>query len=211
MPPAAARDGGGPAPTTLAPGPPPGGGAVPRTDVAPAERKLSRGEARRRAGIPRRVTFRVVGFFLLMAGLLVGAYALLRWYANDYWYVTLDHNQVVVYQGHPGGVLWFKPKVVDPTGVTTDGIVFIRIHQLQQNVEEPSLGAAKRYVRNLQNEKAAQQQIDNGSTGGVTTTTAIGPTGTFPATTVPPPVTAKPGLPPPTTATPASPTAFQAP
>jgi protein phosphatase len=173
-------------------------------DQAPApapERKLSRGEKRRRAGIPRRVTFRVIGFFLLVAAVLVGAYALLRWYANDDWYVTLDHNQVVIYQGHPGGLLWFKPRIVDRTGVPTTGVLYIRLNALAGDVEEPSLRVAKRYVQNLQNEKAAQQQIDSGSPGGGTTTTAIGPTGTFPSTTLPPPVTTKPGAPAPTSTT----------
>ena len=174
--------------------------------VAPV-RTLSRGEKRRLAGIPRRITFRVVGFFLLIAAVLVGAYALLRWYANDDWYVTLDNNQIVIYQGHPGGTLWIKPKIVDRTGVTSSDVVFIRIAALDQDVEEPSLRAAKQYVVNLQNEKAAQEQINSGSTGAGTTTTAIGPTGTFPSTTVPPPATARPGAPttvPPSTAAPAS-------
>jgi len=186
-----------------------GGGTAVATATAPAApdrqlspvpvRKPSRGEKRRQAGIPRRITFRVIGFFLLIAAVLVGAYAVLRWYANDDWYVTLDHNQIVIYQGHPGGLLWFKPKLVDQTGVTTNGVLFIRLNALQQNVEEPSLRAAQRYVGNLQNEKVAQQQIDNGSPGGGTTTTAIGPSGII-TTTTPPPVT-KPGAP---TTTPSS-------
>jgi len=214
-----------PAPVPQGPEPPAGegigvvgdevlGNGVVGPGRVPSERKLSRGERRRRAGIPRRVTFRVIGFFLLLAAVLAGAYALLRWYANDDWYVTLNQNQIVVYQGHPGGILWFKPKIVDRTGVTTNDVVFIRIPQLQQNVEEPSLGAAEHYVQNLQNEKAAQQQINNGSAGGGTTTTAIGPTGTFPSTTVPPPVSGKPGAPapfaPPTAAPPAATTAATA-
>jgi len=211
-----------PAPAATGPGPDGRGSVVATAQAAPdrpapptPERKLSRGEKRRQAGIPRRVTFRVIGFFLLMAAVLVGAYALLRWYANDDWYVTLDHNQVVIYQGHPGGLLWFKPKIVDQTGVTTNGVLFIRLNALQQNVEEPSLGAAKRYVENLQNEKLAQQQINSGSTGGATTTTAIGPNGVIPTTTAPPPVTTRPGAPAPTTtpatAAPPSTTALGAP
>ena len=50
-------------------------------------------------------------------------------------------------------------------------------------------------MQNLQNEKLAQEQINNGSTGGAAATTAIGPTGTFPSTTVPPPATAPAGCP----------------
>ena len=62
------------------------------------------------------MTFRVVGFFILLLAVLAGGYYLLQWYANDDWYVTLQHNQSCL-PGHPGGVLWFKPKLVDRTGV----------------------------------------------------------------------------------------------
>ncbi len=76
----------------------------------------SRGARRRRLGIPRRVTPRVIGFVLLVAAVPVAAYFVLRWYAYDNWFVTLQGNQIVIKQGQPGGVLWFHPKVVDRTG-----------------------------------------------------------------------------------------------
>jgi len=156
---------------------------------SPRPQKPSRRERRRRAGIPRRVTFRVLGFLLLVAGLVVGAYYLVRWYANDSWYVTLQSNQVVIYRGYPGGVLWFQPKVVDKTGVTTNDILFIRIADLHNDPQEPSLSAARNYVNNLVQEKGAQSQIASGGTPGATGTTVIGPTGALPAVTVPPPST----------------------
>ena len=190
-------------PTTVVPGAAPVGTEAwdqPIGQDPEQEEKLSRGAARRRAGIPRRVTFRVIGFFILLIAVVAGGYYLLKWYANDDWYVTLHQNELVIYRGHPGGVLWFRPKVVDRTGVTTDEVLFIRIHDLNLDVEEPSLAAAKHYAQNLVQEKQAQQQLNSGQSGGPSTT-VIGPTGTFPVTT----------LPPSTTSPPASPTTPQAP
>ena len=120
---------------------------VPRRE--PTERE-SRGERRRRLGIPRRVTPRVIGFILLMAAVPVAAYYVLRWYAYDNWTVTLQGNQVVVKQGQVGGVLWFHPKVVyRPAGVTTTKIPFVAITAVRAGIQEPSLRAAKAYIGRL--------------------------------------------------------------
>ena len=91
--------------TTRVPPPP-----SPRAQVPEEE---SRGARRRRLGIPRRITPRVVGFVLLVAAVPVAAYFVLRWYAYDNWFVTVQGNQIVVKQGQQGGVLWFHPKVVE--------------------------------------------------------------------------------------------------
>ena len=97
------------------------GAAAPAQPGGPTSRpsKESRGARRRRLGIPRRITPRVVGFVLLVAAVPVAAYYVLRWYAYDNWIVTAQGEQIVVKQGQPGGVLWFHPKVVDHTGYTT--------------------------------------------------------------------------------------------
>ncbi len=108
--------------------------------------KESRGQRRRRLGIPRRVTFRVIGFLLLVGGVFVAAYYVLRWYAYDNWIVTVQGNEVVVKQGQKGGVLWFKPKVVDRTGKTAAQIDPSAWRPLAAGVSFPSLHAAQVYV-----------------------------------------------------------------
>ena len=97
---------------------PPRTGATPRT--GPRRRAAARAagaSASRGASRPR-----VIGFVLLVAAVPVAAYFVLRWYAYDNWTVTLQGDQIVVKQGQVGGVLWFHPKVVDRTGVTTSQI-----------------------------------------------------------------------------------------
>jgi len=115
---------------------------------------------RRRLGVPRSVTFRVFLFVLLLIGVVVAAYAVVRWYATDNYYVTVDNqNRLVIYQGRPGGLMGFNPKVVETTDVTTATVRTDQLANLKANVEEPTLAAARQYIRNLQSAYAAQQLL----------------------------------------------------
>ena len=127
--------------TTRVPPPP-----SPRAEVPEEE---SRGARRRRLGIPRRITPRVVGFVLLVAAVPVAAYFVLRWYAYDNWFVTVQGNQIVVKQGQQGGVLWFHPKVAEQTRYTVSQIVPAAVAPVRAGVQEPSLSAARSYVQTI--------------------------------------------------------------
>jgi protein phosphatase len=131
--------------TTRVPPPPASRG----TGTDKPEGKESRGARRRRLGIPRRITPRVIGFVILVAAVPVAAYYVLKWYAYDNWIVTSQGNQIVVKQGQPGGVLWFHPKVVDHTGFTTDQILPAAIAPLKAGVQRPSLHSAQSYVTSI--------------------------------------------------------------
>jgi PPM family protein phosphatase len=113
------------------------------------EGKESRGARRRRLGIPRRITPRVIGFVILVAAVPVAAYYVLKWYAYDNWIVTAQGKQIVVQQGQLGGVLWFHPKVVDHTGFTTGQIDPSAVGPVQAGVQRPSLHAARVYVTSI--------------------------------------------------------------
>jgi PPM family protein phosphatase len=121
--------------------------------------KESRRDRRRRLGVPRRITLRVVLFFILVLAVPAGAVAVVRWYSMDNWYVAIDHsdNHLAVYQGRQGGFLGFRPKLVDLTGVTTSEVLPRRLPALRATVDEPSLGAGERYIANLHQEFVAQQ------------------------------------------------------
>jgi protein phosphatase len=118
----------------------------PRADVPEEE---SWGARRRRMGIPRRITPRVVGFVLLVAAVPVAAYFVLRWYAYDNWFVTAQGNQIVVKQGQQGGVLWFHPKIVDRTAFTVSQITPAAVAPVRAGVQEPSLSAARSYIQTI--------------------------------------------------------------
>jgi protein phosphatase len=149
----------------------------------PKKKKESRRARRRRLGIPRRVTPRVLGFLLLVIAVPVAAYFVLRWYAYDNYIVTLQGNQIVVKQGQPGGVLWFHPRVVDRTGVTTSQIPPSAVPAVRAGVQESSLGAAHTYVREL------RSAATTATTSTTTTTSTTGAAGV--TTTTLPPVPAR--------------------
>ena len=154
--------------------------APPRPTGPPQSEKESWGERRRRLGVPHRITIRVVLFVLMVAAVPVAAYFAIRWYAYDNWYVALQGNQIVIKQGHPGGVLWFKPKVVDHTGVTTTQVLPPGLAQIKTGVQEPSLSDAKHFVTELQ----AQYQFLH-SAAATSGANAVGPNGSLPNITAP--------------------------
>ncbi len=172
------------------------------------ERRRQRRQERRRSGTPRRLTFRVVLFLVLVLVVVGAAYGFLRWYATDNWYVTIEGKHLVIYQGRSGGLLWFKPTLVERTSVTTGEVLPTRLSLLAADVNEGSLANARHYVANLHQEYLTQRRIARGETttttttfpstttttsggvtttapGGVTTTTVAGAVPTTSATTVP--------------------------
>jgi len=110
--------------------------------------RADRRHRRRTLRAQRLVTVRLVLFALLVLGVLAATYFALRWYANDDWYVGIDHGHLAIYQGRRGGFLWFKPQLVDETPVTTHEVLGYRVPELRAD-QEPSLAAAETYVRNL--------------------------------------------------------------
>jgi len=104
---------------------------------------------------PRLVTVRVVLFVLVLGGLGYGAWAVVRWYVDNSYFVGLNHGQVVIYEGRRGGFLGIDPKVVDRTGITLSAVRATDVGRtevaprLQAGVEESSQGMAVNYVCNL--------------------------------------------------------------
>jgi hypothetical protein len=110
---------------------------------------------------PRRITFRVLLFLVLLGALAYGAWSLIRWYSNSSYYVGLRYNptlqkqEVVIYQGRPGGVLGIQPKIVPAaghTGITIDQVpqaALLVQPNVRTNVQESSLAAAESYVHLL--------------------------------------------------------------
>ncbi len=133
--------------------------------LAPPPRE-TRAERRRRLGIPRRITLRVVLFFLLVLAVPAGAVAVVHWYAMDNWYVAIDHGDLAVYQGRQGGFLGFEPRLLDRSGVTTTEVLPRRLAALRATVDEPSLRAGEQYIANLHQEFVTQQNAAPTGGGG---------------------------------------------
>jgi PPM family protein phosphatase len=131
---------------------------------------------------PRRFTVRVVLFVVALLLILGGAAAFVVWYARASYYVGLQGNQLVIFQGRPGGVLWFNPTVAERTDVTTAEVPHRMLGQLTAGTTEPSRTAADDYVRNLVDEYQAENPAPTTTTtvpvAGATTTVPNGATTT---------------------------------
>jgi PPM family protein phosphatase len=127
------------------------GVAAPVTDTGPARPgpTSSRDEPRPRRRAPRRITFRVLLFLILLGGLAYGAWYVIDVYVGDSYFVGLQKGQLVIYQGRPGGFLGMEPKIVTHTGVTTAQVGTIVLPALRSGVQEPTKSAADHYVQNL--------------------------------------------------------------
>src|SRR5581483_11412191 len=157
--PAPAPDRPAPAPPVATAPPPP---APPRATAPPA------------APRSRRLTVRLVLFLLALVIVLTGAAAAVGVYARGSYYVGLHQDRVTIFQGRPGGLLWFQPTVKQQFDLTTAQVPQDRLAAVRAGKAEPSLADARRYVRNLQTEAQA--------TSGTTTST---PTSTTPSSTAP--------------------------
>jgi hypothetical protein len=167
---------------------------APRPMVAAPVGKESRSARRRRLGIPRRITVRVVLFALMVLAVPTGAYFAIRWYAYDNWFLSVQGKQIVIKQGHPGGILWFDPRVVVDKVVTdkTDvgkisGILPAGLAQVRSGVQEPTLIDARNYVINLHLQYLFQHAKTTPPAG--TGPNTIGPSGSIPNITAPPTTT----------------------
>jgi serine/threonine protein phosphatase PrpC len=120
---------------------------------------------------PRPITLRVVGFLVLLLAVIAAVVGAVAWYATGSYYVGLAGRRVAIYQGRPGGFLWFQPHVVDRTTLTTRKVLPSRLPDLRAGMQEPSLAAARRYVTNLRQEAASLPQFHPSHTRSRSSTT----------------------------------------
>ncbi|HWG73445.1 MAG TPA: Stp1/IreP family PP2C-type Ser/Thr phosphatase [Acidimicrobiales bacterium] len=109
------------------------------------------------------LSIRVVAFLVLFVGILALAGAGVGLYARGTYYVGLSGTQLIIFQGRPGGLLWFRPTIAARTSLTTADVLPYQIPVLRAGQEEGSLAGAQAYVRNLATEYSQAR--------GVTTTT----------------------------------------
>lgn len=152
------------------------------TAVAPpAEGKPSRAErraARKAARKERsRLSWRVVAFVVLLLAVLGGAFATIQWYGTSTYFVGFHGDEVAIYQGRPGGLLWIDPELEADTAIARDEVPALYLKALEAGHEHSSLADAERYVANIERDIIAQ---DRTATTTSTTTTTTSPTTTTP-------------------------------
>jgi PPM family protein phosphatase len=132
---------------------------LPEVPAAEPSRRRQRKERRRQKRIARGrrlITLRTLLFVVLFAAVLAGAFYAVRWYDTNSYYVGVDNNELVIYQGRIGGFLWYHPVAVERTGVTTADVPPRYWQALNAGVEESSVTSARCYVSNLVGVKLSQ-------------------------------------------------------
>ncbi|MEM7287796.1 MAG: Stp1/IreP family PP2C-type Ser/Thr phosphatase [Actinomycetota bacterium] len=101
---------------------------------------------------------------VVTALILVGAFWLVASYARNNYFIAFENEQVVIYQGRPGGVLWFDPTLEEAAPLLRESLTDALASEVEGNPEFGSLGDAQDYVAELQ-ERAAEVDAIDPSTG----------------------------------------------
>ena len=121
--------------------------------------------------------------------LIGGVLATIQWYGTSAYFVGFDGEQVAIFRGRPGGLLWIDPELVSTSEIDREQVPEARVVDIESGVEQASLADARRYVANVR-EQAEELEATTSTTAptttttrppGTTTTTARSPGTTAPA------------------------------
>ncbi len=135
-----------------------------RPSYMPARSSLRYEPQYRRYQGHRLISFRSVLFVIVFLAIVAGGFGLVRWYVNGSYFVMLKGNRIEVFQGRIGGFLGMEPHRVQAIRATASDIASYRLPQLKAGVEEPSIGAADAYIKDLLAEK---RSLDQSSVSGI--------------------------------------------
>jgi protein phosphatase len=111
-------------------------------------------EQRTRRPRRRRISTTGVVFSALVVAVFVAAFVIVAAYGRSGYFAGFDDDgAVVVFQGRPGGVLWFQPTVEERRDVTRDELQQEAIDRVESNPRYSSAAAVERFIdRILENE-----------------------------------------------------------
>ncbi len=131
----------------------------------------------------RLVTWRTGVFVLAVVGVFVVAAFAVVWYGNSGYFVDVDDDgAIAVFEGRPGGFLWFEPSIVESTGVDVDDLTPVLRDSVAARPEFSTFDDARRYLANLadQLDRARPTTTTTVPSDPTTTTVAGTPTTTDP-------------------------------
>jgi hypothetical protein len=113
------------------------------------------------------------------------------WFQRSSYFVGLSGDRVSIFAGRPGGLLWFKPQLVETSSLTTSDLLPNSVVEVRHGIPESSYGAAKQELLSLVRLSTALGMNPDAPTTTTTTTNPPAPsTTTVPSTTSPPSTTA---------------------
>jgi hypothetical protein len=136
----------------------------------------------------------VVLFTLLLLAVVGGAFATIQWYGRSAYFVGFAGDDVAIFRGRPGGVLWIDPQLVERTPLARSDVPADSVAAIQAGKEEASQSEAEAYVDNLV-ERVRERDAE--ASRQPTTTTSRPPTVAPPGAGAPTPAAPGPGAAPP--------------
>jgi protein phosphatase len=124
---------------------------------------------------PRRFTWRVALFSLIVLAVLGGAIGTIYWYGGSAYYVGFSGDDVTIFQGRPGGVLWIQPERVETSTLQRDDVPEDVLDIIEAGKEQPSLEEAQAFVNNLEDRVAEQRRVTERDDAATTTTSTTRP------------------------------------
>ena len=103
------------------------------------------------------VTWRVMVFGLVFVLIVAAAIGTIVYTGTNTYYVGFDGQNVAIYQGRPGGVLWIDPQLQERTGITREQVPEGLLDELDAGKQQPDLAAARQYVTNIETQIAATE------------------------------------------------------
>ncbi|MGQ0434025.1 MAG: Stp1/IreP family PP2C-type Ser/Thr phosphatase [Microthrixaceae bacterium] len=148
---------------------------APQRDTTDSTQRSARAARRARQRAARkarsRLSWRALLFVLLVLGVIAGAFATIQWYGTSTYYVGFHGDEVAIYQGRPGGLLWIDPTLQQDTAIARDEVPARYVAALEAGHEHASLSGAKLYVSNIERDIIATTALTTTTTAAPTTST----------------------------------------
>jgi protein phosphatase len=100
-------------------------------------------------------SFRTIAFVCALVAIALTVAGSLIFATRNSYFVGIDSDQVVIFQGQPGGFLGIEPSVKERTSITVDEVPAAYQEEIEQGEEFSSLDDARSYVERLQEDAAA--------------------------------------------------------
>jgi protein phosphatase len=105
------------------------------------------------------ITWRVMVFGLVFVLIVAAAIGTIVYTGTNTYYVGFDGENVAIYQGKPGGVLWIDPQLQERTTLTRDEVPEGLLSELEAGKEQPDLQTARQYVANIEDQIASTRSV----------------------------------------------------
>jgi serine/threonine protein phosphatase PrpC len=116
----------------------------------------------------RKIGIGAILFWTGLVGIVLAVLVVFAAYGRTGYFVGYDGQDVVVYKGRPGGVLWFDPTVEAKTTLTEDDLTDELAEEIAGNPTFSNAAAAQKYVNSVRDEV---QPIPTTTLPEITTTT----------------------------------------